>query len=102
VYHEPLLQGTTVRSLTPGSGIDLISTPELVTISVTPDLTVITLTPSVASEPVSIAGGLQVSGASKLQGVEAAGLVAEQVVWVKGQGGLRSAIHHVPRFADSW
>jgi hypothetical protein len=92
VYHERLLEGTKVKSLTPAGGINLISTPDLVTIGLSPDLTVNTLTPSVASEPVSIAGGLQVSGATKLQGVDAAGVVAEQVVWVKGGSGAPQSV----------
>jgi hypothetical protein len=55
-------------------------------ISVNPNLAVSSLTPP-ASTPLSVAGGLQVSGLTQLQGLEASGVVAQQVVWVTGGTG---------------
>jgi hypothetical protein len=67
------------------------STGDLVTISTSPNLTVSSLTPSDASA-VSVAGGLQVTGLSQLQGIEAQGVVAQQVVWVTGGTGAPQSI----------
>jgi hypothetical protein len=91
VFHEKLLEGTTVKSLAPGAGVELSSTGELVTVAVSPNLAVSTLT-APTSAPLSVVGGLQVSGLSQLAGVEAAGLVAEQVVWVTGTTGSPNSI----------
>jgi hypothetical protein len=91
VFHEKLLEGTKVKSLTPGSGVELSSTGELVTISVSPNLAVSTLT-APTSTPLSVVGGLQVSGLSQLAGIEASGLVAQQVVWVTGSTGAPNSI----------
>ena len=85
VFHEKLLQDTKIKSLAPGANVELTSTSELVTISTSSNLTVDSLTPS--DTAVTVAGGLTVSGPSQLQGIEASGLVAEQVVWVTGAAG---------------
>jgi hypothetical protein len=77
--------------LTPGAGVELSSTGELVTISVSPDLAVNSLT-APTSTPLSVVGGLQVSGLTQLAGLEASGLVAEQVVWVTGSTGAPNSI----------
>jgi len=91
VFHEKLLEGTKIKSLTPGAGVDQSSTGELVTVAVSPNLAVSTLT-APASAPLSVVGGLQVSGLSQLAGLEASGLVAEQVVWVTGTTGSPNSI----------
>jgi hypothetical protein len=44
VFHEKLLEGTKVKSLAPGAGVELNSTGDLVTISVSPNLAVSSLT----------------------------------------------------------
>ena len=85
VFHEKLLQDTKIKSLAPGANVELTSTSELVTISTSSNLTVDSLTPS--DTAVTVAGGLTVSGPSQLQGIDASGLVAEQVVWVTGGDG---------------
>ena len=85
VFHEKLLQDTKIKSLAPGANVELTSTSELVTISTSSNLTVDSLTPS--DTAVTVAGGLTVSGPSQLQGIDASGLVAEQVVWVTGAAG---------------
>jgi hypothetical protein len=59
---------------------------QTVTLAVKSNLPVTTLTPP-ASTPLSVAGGLQVSGLTQLQGLEASGVVAQQTVWVTGAAG---------------
>jgi hypothetical protein len=90
VFHEPLLEGTKVKSLVPGEGIELSSTSDLVTIAVAENLAVSRLTPR--DDSIEIKGGLEVEGLSQFAGVEAAGVVAEQVVWVTGDGAPAQSI----------
>jgi len=86
-----------VKSLVPGEGVQLSSTSDLVTISTAPNLIVSSLTPSDASPievsgSAQVSGGLTVAGLSQLAGVEASGLVADQVVWVTGDGAPAQSI----------
>jgi len=86
-----------VKSLVPGEGVQLSSTSDLVTISTTPNLIVSSLTPSDASPievsgSAQVSGGLTVAGLSQFAGVEASGLVADQVVWVTGDGAPAQSI----------
>jgi hypothetical protein len=151
VFHEPLLDGTKVKSLAPGAGVSMSSTSDLVTISAAPISApggtgtfslvdesgqILRLRPgsgayasnqSGAVEPgvvtqgaqfqaplsvldangtalrarfaetraefftdTTVNGGLTVTGLSQFQGVEASGVVAEQVVWVTGDGAAQS------------
>jgi hypothetical protein len=91
VLHEKLLEGTKVKSLAPGAGVELSSTGELVTVTVSPNLAVSTLT-APASTPLSVVGGLQVSGLTQLADIEAHGLTAEQFVWLTGSAGAPNSI----------
>jgi hypothetical protein len=77
VFHEPMLQGTKIKSLAPGAGIQLTSTGDLVTISA-------------ALTDTTVNGDLSVTGLSQFQGIEASGVVADQVVWVTGDGAAQS------------
>ena len=86
-----------MKSLVPGEGVQLSSTSDLVTISTTPNLIVSSLTPSDASPievsgSAQVSGGLTVAGLSQFAGVEASGLVADQVVWVTGDGAPAQSI----------
>jgi hypothetical protein len=81
VFHEKLLEGTKIKSLAPGAGVELSSTGDLVNVSVSPNLAVSSLA-STGSTPISVTGGLQVSGLTKVGALEAAGVVTDQVVWV--------------------
>ena len=154
VFHEPLLQGTKIKSLAPGAGVELSSTEDLVTISAAPvsapggtgtfslvdangqilrvqpgsgayasnqsgavELGVVTQgaqfqapfsildqvdgtalrarfaeTRAEFFTDTSVNGGLSVTGLSQFAGVEASGVVAEQVVWVTGGGAAQSVM----------
>jgi hypothetical protein len=93
---ELLYSGSKLKRIAFGSGLaggtDVQPDgSQTVGISVSPNLAVSSLTPP-ASTPLSVAGGLQVSGLTQLQGLEASGLVAQQVVWVTGSTGAPNSI----------
>jgi hypothetical protein len=58
VFHEKLLDGTKVKSLAPGAGVELNSTGDLVTIAVSPNLAVSSLTPPASTLSRRRAAGL--------------------------------------------
>jgi hypothetical protein len=85
-----------VKSLAPGEGIELSSTSDLVTIAVPENLRVARLTPRGDSIEIKgdaeVEGGLTVTGPSQFAGVDASGVVAQQVVWVTGGGAPAQSI----------
>jgi hypothetical protein len=114
VFHEPLLEANTIKSLVAGNNVSLSSTDDFVTISAagaqlqgaqfqapfsvmdqangTALRARVSETRTEFFTDTEVNGDLQVTGLSQLQGVEAAGVVAEQVVWVTGVNGAPQSV----------